>query len=128
MSNIIVCWWLDLNHGPLASEGTAIPTEPHHHCHHLLKLYLLTISVPTSVTRLGDFLVLLGYKNSNKSSPNVLVNFWAILNNTSLMLKMIYFLPNIWKNWATFYFIIWSHWFQLFHVTSSIVSVARKLS
>ena len=23
-----VCWWLDLNHGPLDSEETALPTEP----------------------------------------------------------------------------------------------------
>ena len=23
-----VCWWLDSNHGPLALEATALPTEP----------------------------------------------------------------------------------------------------
>ena len=28
MFNINVCWWLDLNRGPLELEATALPTEP----------------------------------------------------------------------------------------------------
>ena len=40
--------------------------------------------VSSSVTRLGDF-YLLGNKFSYKCSPNIQINFWAILNNTTFM-------------------------------------------
>ena len=30
--SIIFCQWLDWNRGPLVSEATALPTEPHNHC------------------------------------------------------------------------------------------------
>ena len=54
---------------------------------------------------------LYGHKFAYKSSPNIMVNFWASLNNTNFMWKWFgYFLDNFVKNWATFYFIIWSHW------------------
>ena len=47
---------------------------------------------------------------SYKSCPNIMVNCWAILNNSTFMLKMIWLLlGNIWENLATFYYIIWSH-------------------
>ena len=40
--SIIFCRWLDSNRGPLVSEATALPTEPHNHCCHVthkLNLY-----------------------------------------------------------------------------------------
>ena len=40
------------------------------------------------VTRLSDFFERLGSTFSYKSSPNILVNFWAISNNTTVTLKM----------------------------------------
>ena len=64
-----------------------------------------------SVTRLGDFWKLfLGNKMYTNWSPNDLQlfgRFWK----TSLWCKNYigYFLGNFWKNWATFYFFIWSH-------------------
>ena len=64
----------------------------------------------TSVTRLGDFLYLFGKKISYKSSQNIL---WPVLNNTTFMLKIIHpLLGNIGKHWATFYSVIWSHWWR----------------
>ena len=42
---------------------------------------ILAFLILTSVTRLGDFLNSFSYK----SSPNILVNFWATSNNTTFM-------------------------------------------
>ena len=61
---------------------------------------------------------LYGHKFAYKSSPNIMVNFWASLNNTNFMWKWFgYFLDNFVKNWANFYFIIWSHCLWLVRTT-----------
>ena len=53
------------------------------------------------MTRLGDFVNFFADKISYKSSPNVLITIWSILNNTTFILKILgYFLVNsrtIWQ-------------------------------
>ena len=66
------------------------------------KASLLTLAyVVYSVTRSE----LLGNKFSYKSSPNIWVNVWFIIQ-LSFKTLFGYNLGNIWRNWGTFYFII----------------------
>ena len=66
------------------------------------KASLLTLAyVVYSVTRSE----LLGNKFSYKSSPNIWVNVWAIIQ-LSFKTLFGYFLGNLWRNWDTFYSII----------------------
>jgi len=60
----------------------------------------MSVSHHNQCDQIGQFFELLGNKFSYKSSPNILVPFWA---------KFPYFLGNIGKHWATFSSIIWSH-------------------
>ena len=45
---IIFCRWLDSNRGPLVSEATALPTEPHH-CPETIKVRRLYVAQSTAV-------------------------------------------------------------------------------
>ena len=69
--------------------------------------------VVSSVTWLGNFLKFLATKFSYKSSPN---NWWlfGLFWNYHFCSKNCcgYFLGNPRKKWASFYFNIWSHWWQ----------------
>ena len=59
----------------------------------------------TSVTRLGDFLLVFGNKLSHISSPNILGTFWATSDNVTLMQKVCgYFLGNFWGKLGNFLF------------------------
>ena len=59
------------------------------------------------------FLQVLGKILSHKSNPNIMVTFWTISYNVTIMLKVCgYFLGNFWGKLATFYSIIWSHWWR----------------
>ena len=55
----------------------------------LLALLWLTLAtgfdLAISVTRLGEFLQVLGTKLSPKSSPNILVTFWTISKNVTCL-------------------------------------------
>ena len=67
-----------------------------------------------SVTRLGEFLQVLGTKLSPKSSPNILVTFWAISNNVTIMLKVCgFFLGNFLFHQMVSLFRIFSTKFEL---------------
>ena len=61
--------------------------------------------------QIGRFLQVLGNKLSHKSSSNILVTFWTIPKNVTLLCKkcVATFWANFGGNWATFYSIIWSH-------------------
>ena len=57
-----------------------------------------------SVTRLDNF-YLLGNKISYKSSTNIPVNFWTILNNFNFLVKMIWlFFGQFWEKLGNFLF------------------------
>ena len=55
--------------------------QKHRNHKSLVKLYY----IKSSVTRLGDFYKFLATDFSHKSSPNILVTFWAISNNVIIM-------------------------------------------
>ena len=59
---------------------------------------------------LGDFCMKICCQSLSKSSPNIWWLFGYFEKNHLLSKNYYgYFLGNIWKIWATFYFNIWSH-------------------
>ena len=53
--------------------------------HLLLRLILTSIWPNNHCDQIGRFLQVLGTKVSHESSPNILVTFWAISNNVTIM-------------------------------------------
>ena len=48
--------------------------------------FSFTSELITQCDQRGEFFELLDSKFSYKSNPNIIVNFWAILNNTTFMI------------------------------------------
>ena len=58
----------------------------------------MSVSHHNQCDQIGQFFELLGNKFSCKSSPNIMVTFWVILNNTTFLSKLFgYFWGNVGK-------------------------------